>query len=326
MLMPIDELLPLLRSPTTRERIVVERLDGRPVSCAATLESGAQVTYPIVDGIPVLVDFENSVLDRDATLRSAAASPVRRRTGPLWRLARRIAKGTNTVAAAKCREIMAMLRLPAAVPATADRRARMVVVGGGTIGEGAEELYAAPDIGVIGFDIYASPNIQVIADAHQIPLADESADAVWIQAVLEHVVEPSRVVAEIARILRPGGLVYAETPFMQQVHEGAFDFGRFSQSGHRWLFRSFERIDDGVVAGPGVALQWSIRYFVAGLLRSRLAGAVAATLFLWLRWFDTLIDARHASDGASCLFFFGRKREHSIVPADVIAAYAGAQR
>src|SRR5207237_664581 len=31
-------------------------------------------------------------------------------------------------------------------------------------------------------------------------------------------------------------LVLGDTPFMQQVHEGAYDFTRFALSGHRWLF------------------------------------------------------------------------------------------
>ncbi len=57
--------------------------------------------------------------------------------------------------------------------------------------------------------------------------------------------------AEIHRVLRPGGIVYADTPFLQQVHEGAYDFTRFTDSGHRFLFRRFERIDSGSVAGCG---------------------------------------------------------------------------
>ena len=44
------------------------------------------------------------------------------------------------------------------------------------------------------------------------------------------------------------GVVYAETPFLQAVHEGPWDFTRFTESGHRWLFRAFERLDSGVVA------------------------------------------------------------------------------
>jgi len=181
---------------------------------------------------------------------------------------------------------------------------------------------------VAGFDIYASPNVQLVADAHAIPLADGCADAVWIQAVLEHVLDPARVASEIARVLRPGGYVYAETPFMQQVHEGAYDFTRFTQSGHRWLFRAFEAVDEGVIDGPSGALRWAVRYFVAGLTRSRTAGAVAGASLFWLRFLDPLVDPRHASDGAGCLYFFGRKREDgaALTPHGAIAAYRGAQR
>ena len=74
-------------------------------------------------------------------------------------------------------------------------------------------------------------------------------DAVICQAVLEHVLEPASAVSEIHRVLRRDGLVYAETPFMQQVHERAYDFSRFTQSGHRWLFRRFSEISAGPIGG-----------------------------------------------------------------------------
>ena len=51
-------------------------------------------------------------------------------------------------------------------------------------------------------------------------LADASVDGVIVQAVLEHVLDPRTVAAEVERVLRPRGMVYAETPLMQQVHEG----------------------------------------------------------------------------------------------------------
>jgi ubiquinone/menaquinone biosynthesis C-methylase UbiE len=123
------------------------------------------------------------------------------------------------------------------------------VIGGGTIGNGMESLYDDPRLDLLAFDIYASENVQFLADGHQVPLKDGSVDAVWIQAVLEHVLDPQAVVAEIRRVLRPGGLVYASTPFMQQVHEGPYDFTRFTESGHRYLFRHFT----GSIATPGYA-------------------------------------------------------------------------
>ena len=65
---------------------------------------------------------------------------------------------------------------------------------------------------------------------------------------------PIRVVAGVERVLKPNGVVYAETPFMQQVHEGAYDFTRFTELGHRWLWRRFSTIARGPLGGRAVAL------------------------------------------------------------------------
>src|SRR5690606_20509079 len=93
----------------------------------------------------------------------------------------------------------------------------LLMVGAGTMGIGTKQLYDDETILQIAFDVYPSLLTQFAADAHSIPLEDESVDAVCIQAVIEHVLEPERVIAEILRVLKPDGVVYAETPFMQQV-------------------------------------------------------------------------------------------------------------
>ncbi|MDQ4069103.1 MAG: class I SAM-dependent methyltransferase [Actinomycetota bacterium] len=52
----------------------------------------------------------------------------------------------------------------------------------------------------------------VCGDAARLPLADESVAAVWSVHVLHHLPEPVRVLAEVRRVLRPGGtLVLAES-------------------------------------------------------------------------------------------------------------------
>ena len=53
-----------------------------------------------------------------------------------------------------------------------------------------------------------------------------------------------------------------QTPFMQQVHEGAYDFTGYTVLGHRYLFRDFEALDFGGNKGANVALAWSIKIFV----------------------------------------------------------------
>ncbi|MFE9452882.1 methyltransferase domain-containing protein [Streptomyces sp. NPDC006739] len=44
-------------------------------------------------------------------------------------------------------------------------------------------------------------------DAFALPAADASVDVVWCERVLQHLAEPERAVAEMARVLRPGGRV-----------------------------------------------------------------------------------------------------------------------
>ena len=171
----------------------------------------------------------------------------------------------------------------------------------------------------ICFDVYASPETDFIADAHHIPLPDASVNGVWIQAVLEHVIQPERVVAEIHRVLKPRGIVYADIPFMQTVHEGAYDFTRFTDTGIRWLFRWFDRMESGVSLGPGRTLLWSIETALGGLFRSyRVGTAIGTLLFFWVRLINYFIPRSFAIDGACGLYFFGRKAAKPVSPKDVI--------
>jgi SAM-dependent methyltransferase len=270
----------------------------------------------------VIVDFERSVIDPQTVDADPSGVPApgagRGRLAPDALPARIFAwwKPRNAVASTEVRALLS--RLPDASPL-------VLVVGGGTVGNGTEALYETGPR-VLAFDIYGSSLTHFIADAHQIPLATASVDAVIVQAVLEHVVDPEQVVSEIHRVLRPDGLVYAETPFMQQVHAGAYDFVRFTSSGHRWLFRAFEELGAGPVAGPGTQLLWSIDHLARGLTRSQLAGRLARAAFFWLRRLDGLIPEPFALDAASACFFLGRRAERELRPREIVEYYRGAQR
>jgi len=186
-------------------------------------------------------------------------------------------------------------------------------------------LHDDPQIDLVSFDIYATPHVQFIADAHKIPLPDESFDAVIIQAVLEHVLEPDQVVSEMHRVLKKDGLIYAETPFLQHVHEGPYDFTRYTESGHRYLFRKFELVNSGSCGGAGTQLLWSLDNFFRGLFRSRRLGKVIKLLFFWLVHCDRMIPDAYNIDAASGLFFLGSKQATSISAKDAISHYKGAQ-
>lgn len=275
-------------------------------------------SFPVIDGRPALIDFENSLISRDRLIGSVGAGYITR-SGPLRirLLSGMLGQDKSAIFASKelsARSRKLGLQLP-----------RLLVVGGGTIGNGMQLIYRSGDFEIVAFDIYASPIVQLIADAHSLPFADSSFDAVWVQAVLEHVLEPEKVVTEIHRVLRPRGLVYAGTPFMQQVHEAAFDFTQFTELGHRWLFRKFECIDSGAQGGPGVVLLWAIRYFVAGLFRNKYAGRLAELAMFWLRYFDKLMPQSWIVDGASGVWFLGIRSEREIEPRELIKQYRGAQ-
>lgn len=306
-----DRIEELLRCPRTGAPLL--RL---PDGSLGTFDG--QHVYPAVHGVPILIDGERSVLG-DTAFSNDARSPIERGSP---RARRGFLKRMLSPEKASTRDNIA-----AFVDLVKARKARplVLVIGGGTPGQGTERLFEDEQIRIVTLDIYLTENVTFVADAHQLPLPDASVDGLVVQAVLEHVLEPDRVVAEIWRVLGDGGLVYAETPFLQQVHEGAYDFTRFTDSGHRYLFRRFSQIRAGLSGGPGTQLLWSIDYFVRGLFRSRLAGKIAKLTFFWLQYFDRAIPERHALDSASGTYFLGSKSDRAMSPREAIAYYRGAQ-
>lgn len=72
---------------------------------------------------------------------------------------------------------------------------------------------------------------QVYADAASLPFADGAVDAVACYEVLEHVPDPERVIAEVARVLAAGGVVEFTMPFLYPIHDAPYDFQRWTRHG-----------------------------------------------------------------------------------------------
>jgi SAM-dependent methyltransferase len=308
----------IIRCPRCHGRIDESAEEGRCLAlyCSSPDCKYSKSGFPILDNTPVLIDFDRSILDRNWIMQTRAASTKSRGRSWLGRLTYRLRESPGP-SGRNAQEFLSCLK-------ATNRNPVVLVVGGAVVGHGAEALYRDESVRIVGTDIYRSDLTDVVADGHQLPIANRSVDGVWIQAVLEHVLEPHKVVNEIHRVLLDGGYVYAETPFMQQVHEGAFDFTRFTPTGHRWLFRGFQEVSSGVTRGPGTVLVWSIRYFVAALFRSYRIGNAVAGLLFWLEYLDRLLDRRFAMDGPSGVFFLGRSVERSLEPRDIVSTYRGA--
>ena len=292
-------------------------------------------SFPVLGGCPVLIDEERSVFHHCEYQRASAAprqgveggsakpaEGTSRKRG-LW--LSRIPSPSVNLSAVRCFATMKRLLL--------ERTAAPLVllVGGGIRGKGMSELTGEPAIRLINVDPSPNSTASVFCDGHDLPFRDGSVDAVVAQAVLEHVADPWRCAEEIHRVLKPNGIVYAETPFMQQVHLCGFDFTRFSHMGHRRLFRRFAELESGAVAGPGTSLSWAWRYFLASWTRSPGLGKALALFGRITAFFFELTDhiagqRPGALDGASCIYFLGTRSEEVISDGALIAAYRGIQR
>lgn len=89
------------------------------------------------------------------------------------------------------------------------------------VGCGEPNLLSGPleALGVehVGID-YAGDGPDYLADAHALPFADGAFDVVLTVAVLEHLRNPYLAGHEIARVLRPGGLVGGTVAFLEPHH------------------------------------------------------------------------------------------------------------
>lgn len=300
MRMSREEIAALTVCPRCKNPLVAT--SGEAFRCT---HDGCRSFFPVVDGRFILINEENSLFRiRDylaPKMREVkAGASVRRHVQSLVP-----AITHNWVAKRNYMRLAGLLK-------KTGQSASVLVVGAGDMGEGIDSLVDDEAIKVVETDVVPGHRIVVITDAHDLPFSSGSFDAVVAQAVLEHVVDPFRCVDEMHRILKPDGLIYAETPFMFPVHLGAHDFTRFSLLGHRRLFRHFSEIDADMASGPANALALSIRSFVLSFSNSRwlsgFAKIVLPFFIFWLKYLDYfLIKNPHASDYASTYYFLGRK-------------------
>lgn len=66
--------------------------------------------------------------------------------------------------------------------------------------------------------------IDHVSDITAIPVADASFDCVICTEVIEHVPHPDRVIAELARVLKPGGILALTAPFTSGTHMAPYHF------------------------------------------------------------------------------------------------------
>jgi ubiquinone/menaquinone biosynthesis C-methylase UbiE len=100
----------------------------------------------------------------------------------------------------------------------------------------ARTRYETADFLAVKGKKYVTPDY--VCDLAEIPVEDARFDHVLLTQVLEHIPEPARVVAELSRVLKPGGTLWLTAPLFYAEHERPYDFFRYTQFGLRHLLES----------------------------------------------------------------------------------------
>jgi len=194
--------------------------------------------YPIIDGVPALISNNNrhyndlyKIIERS----NNAGNRVRSNLLPEPRVWSRESKMT-------IRKLLNEVE---------PDNPRSTVI---NIGSAPEKVFARAfekynDIIRIGMP--AKGLVDFWGDAMELPIAEGTVDLVFSSSVIEHLSDPAGAVRELHRILKKGGRIYAEIPFLRASH-GKADYQRYTLQGIEELFSSqhFRTEQKGICSGP----------------------------------------------------------------------------
>ena len=118
-----------------------------------------------------------------------------------------------------------------------------------------------------------------VADVQELPFADGEFDCVTANWMLYHVADVDRGIAELARVLRPGGRLVAATNGLRHLEEIWSLVGRnradepvrfFAESGEAFLRRQFERVERRDISSTVTfADSAAVRDYISSLVAQR---------------------------------------------------------
>lgn len=150
----------------------------------------------------------------------------------------------------------------------------------------------------VNVDIQAKPHVDVVCDIHDLPDSLGIFDVIVCNAVLQYCLSPQRVAGEFFRVLKPGGYLFVDAPWIQPFCPDTPDRWRFSQDALRSVFAAFEIVEAGPSVRPGSAFAMLGVDIARTLTTSRyvnyVLGKAAAFVLLPCCWIRTADESRTA--------------------------------
>lgn len=140
---------------------------------------------------------------------------------------------------------------------------------------------------VVSMDFRAFATTNVVADLTKpLPLQSGAFDAVMASNVLEHIPDTRALLAEVRRVLKPGGRFVATIPFMMRVHQKPYDFNRYTNFQLEALARTagFSDVRVEALSTPLEVHETNVRHFYAAELAQ--AKGLRALMLRACRFFD----------------------------------------
>jgi SAM-dependent methyltransferase len=116
--------------------------------------------------------------------------------------------------------------------------------------------------GFVNLDIAPASGVDVVANASKLPFQSACCDSIACLALLEHVIDPDRIVGEIHRALKPGSWVQVVVPFCHPYHAYPADYSRFSEERLQGMFAAFSELKIGIRTGPTTTMLTFLTYYL----------------------------------------------------------------
>jgi len=164
---------------------------------------------------------------------------------------------------------------------------------------------------VKNLEISDGENIDYVGKAESIPFSENSLDLIICQEVLEHTEDFKAALHEMYRVLKPGGQLYLQTPFIIGYHPCPNDYWRFTNEGINSIVleANFKIIDNGESVGVATGFYrigvefFSISFSLIIPFLYKPLKAIFALLFYPIKWLDPILSFSKESHRISGGFY-----------------------